>query len=112
MDLNLLSSTHPLQSLFLEKAEKLYLNGWRKFADLIQKQGAAIGRFNHSFPLNVRTGKSALFMAKELTLQKGFGNGIAVNRDKGAILTGAPAMNCSCRHLFASAAFSQQEHWS
>jgi hypothetical protein len=58
----------------------------------------------------VRTGKSALFMTEELTFQKVLGNGVAVNRDKRAILARAATMNCRCRHLFAGAALSEQEH--
>ena len=51
-------------------------------------------------------------MAEELTLQKIFGNGVAVNRDKRAVLARAAAMNRRGCHFFASAAFSEQKHRS
>ena len=108
----LLSSAHPLQALFLKKPEKLHLNGAWKLANFIQKEGAATGCFQQPFALNVRTGKGAFFVAEQLTLQKVFGNGVAVNGDKRAVLMRAATMNCRCRHFFAGAAFSQQEHWS
>src|SRR6266516_5933648 len=58
------------------------------------------------------TGKGAFFVAEELALQKVFRNGVAVDRDKRAVLARAAAMNRRWRHFLASAAFSEQEHWS
>ena len=48
IDLNLLSSAHPLKTLLLKKAQKLHLNRRGKLADLIQKEGAAAGCFHQS----------------------------------------------------------------
>jgi hypothetical protein len=43
--LNFLSAAHPLQALFLEKAEKLSPEWREEVADLIQKERAATGCF-------------------------------------------------------------------
>ena len=53
--------------------------------------------------------KDAFFVTEELTLQKVFGNGVAVDRHKRAVLARAATMNCRCRHFFAGATLSEQE---
>src|SRR6266700_2467674 len=97
VDLNFLPAAHPLKTLFLKKPKKLHLNGWRKFANLIQKQSAATGCFHHPFALNVSTGKGAFFVAEQLAFQKVFGNGVAIDRNKRPLLARTAAMNSRCR---------------
>src|SRR6266850_4595763 len=112
IDLDLLSTAHSLQALFLKEAKQLYLNSRGKLANLIKKEGAAIGCFQQSFALNMSAGEGAFFVTEKLTLQKIFRNSIAVDGDKRAVLTRAAAMNGGRCHFFAGTAFSEQEHWS
>ena len=108
--MDFLPSTHSLEALFLKKPEQLHLNGWRKLANLIQKQRAATGCFQQTFTLDVRPGERAFFVTEQFAFQQILRNGVAVNGDKRAILAPAAAVNCGCRHLFTSAALAQQEH--
>jgi hypothetical protein len=60
----------------------------------------------------VRTSEGAFFVTEKFALQKVFGNGVAVDRDKRAILALAAMMNRRGCHFFSRAAFSEQEHRS
>src|SRR5207244_9452594 len=96
----------------LKEPKELHLNRRWKLANLIQEQGATAGCFQESRSLNVSTGKGAFFVTEQLTLQKAFGNGVTVDRDKRAVLSRTAMMDGRCCHFLASAALSQQEHWS
>ncbi len=55
----------------------------RHGADLIQKQGAVVGRLKLADLVPHRSGKSPAHMTEQLALQQGFRDGAAIDRHKG-----------------------------
>ena len=76
-----LHRTHPADFAFLQYAQKSCLSFQRKFADFVEKQGAAISCFNETGTPGAGTGERAFFMAEQLGLDQGFGDCCAVDRN-------------------------------
>jgi len=90
---------------FLKNPEKFLLHRQWQLTDLIEKQGAAIGLLDKTFPWCIGAGKGALFMPEENALQQG-------NRQRGTIyryhrlfFSGAVLVNCPGEKLLACPCF-------
>jgi hypothetical protein len=70
IDGNRFVTAQPLNSSFLQRAQKLRLHVGAHIANLIQEQRAAIGLFEFSLAARCRPRKSALFVAKKLRLNQ------------------------------------------
>ena len=100
---------HALKFGFLQSAEKLDLHGAGDLTDFIEKEGTTIGQLKSPRLGAHRAGEGALFVAEELTLHELFGDGCAVNLDKGTVFSGAVFVNSGCDQLFARAGLSGDE---
>src|SRR5690606_13754618 len=76
----------------LQRAQDLGLCGKAKLADLVEKQSPSVGKAELAgiAPKGAREG--ALFVAEQLALDQGFGNGGAIDRDERAVGSRAVAM--------------------
>ncbi|SVJ77443.1 Uncharacterized protein conserved in bacteria [Klebsiella pneumoniae] len=76
------ATADPLDLLFLEKAQQVGLQLQRQVADLVEEQGAAVGRLDPPDLALVRAGEGALLVAEQLGLDQVLGNRPAVDRDE------------------------------
>ena len=97
VDPHCLVFTNPLQFPALEKTPQLGLKCQWHLANLIQKQRAAIRRFNTSCPALYGASERAARVAEKLGLRRCLRNGGAVQRDEGSVSPLAQAME-SARH--------------
>ncbi len=77
--------TDALELALLENAEKLHLKLGLKGADLVEKNGAAVGCFEAALLVADRAGKRAFDMPEEFTFQESAGEGAAVDADEAAL---------------------------
>ena len=66
IDVNGLVAADPFKGFLFQDAEQFGLNFHADFADLIEKDGAAVGLLEAADPLFVRTGERAFFVAEQL----------------------------------------------
>ncbi len=97
VDAHRLVLAYPLQFPALEKTQQLGLKRQWHLANLIQKQRAAVRRFNSSCPALYGASERAARMAEKLGLQQCLRDGGAVQRNEGPVSTRAQAME-STRH--------------
>jgi hypothetical protein len=62
----------------VDHAQEFRLQGRRQFADLIQKNRAAVRLLEAPDPLLVRPGEGALLVAEELAFEQVLGNRLAI----------------------------------
>ncbi len=101
--LDALRAADALETPLLEYAQQLGLHGQRHVADLVEENGAAVGHLEAAAALADGAGEGALLVAEQLALQKGFGQGGAVDGHEraGTILRrlvdgAAPSAPCRC----------------
>src|SRR5262249_18614187 len=82
VDLLFLRAADGTDSAFLQDAEELGLQAQRHLADLVEKQGPAVGELEEAFLIVLGAGERALLVAEELALEEGLGEGGAVLRDE------------------------------
>src|SRR4029079_3381460 len=93
----------------LQDTQKLGLQTRREFADLVQEQRPALRHFHFAFLLRSGASECALFVAEQFALQKGFGDGGAVDGHEGLLRAGAVAMQGASHQLFSRPAFALDE---
>ena len=86
------------------------MHGQRQFADLIQKQRAAVCEFEFPRLTRVSARKSSALMAEQFVFHQCFRYGSAIQRYKRPGRTRAEAMNGARKQFFPSTARSQQQH--
>ena len=74
-----------LERVPFEHAQQFGLRAERHLADLVEKDGAVVGRLELADLLLGRAGERAFFVAEQLALQQGLGDGGAVEADEGAV---------------------------
>src|ERR1019366_4129287 len=79
-------------------------------ADLVEQQGSALGQLEASSAALDRTGECALFVAEDLALDQGFGNGRAVDGHKGFRFARAESVNGACQKFLAGPALSGDQN--
>src|SRR5690348_1289317 len=96
--------------LFLQHPQKFGLHLERQFADLIEKDCAAMPALKKSFLGLYCSCKSAFFVAEQFTLNQGWYQGPTIYCYKGAVCISSPIMNRPGDQLFSCATFSVDEH--
>ena len=107
----LLAAAHRAHRLFLYCPQQFDLHRQRQIGDLIQEQGATIGRLEQSQLVAVGTGEAALEMAEKFAFHQFVGNGAAVHRDKWLLRPRAVAVDHPGDDLLADAGFTVDMHW-
>ena len=95
---------------FLQHAEEFGLYGGGHVADLIQKQGSAVGPFQQPFLAASRIGEGTRFIAKQFALQQGLGQGGAVQFQQRHIGARAGVVDGAGEDAFASTALAQDQN--
>src|SRR6266568_2230788 len=102
-------SADPPDLLLLQYAKQLDLEGEGHFADLVQKQGAAVGLFEQPDLVRRGIGECALDMAEQLRLQKVLRDRPAVDRHKRGVLAPAVVMKRPGDQLLAGPRLTQDQ---
>jgi hypothetical protein len=98
-----------LEGTFLKDAQELGLKVGREFTDFVEENGAAFGHFETTGLAGDGTGEGAAFVAEQLGLKKVFGQGGAVDDDKGLVFALAVLVNGLGDELLASAGLAADE---
>ena len=99
----------PFEFPILKDPEEFHLHQKGKFADLIEEEGPLICDFEEPLLGCNRVRKGPFHMAEQFALDQRFGNGSAVECDKGAVLSGAAVMDGLGNQLFSRSAFSRNQ---
>ena len=108
LDLALPAQSH--QRALLQRAQQLGLHGQRQLANLVQKDGAAVGLLKPARTGCAGAGECAFFIAKQLRLEQRIRNGRAVDLDEGPVAPPAGQVHGACEQLLARARLAQQQH--
>ena len=93
----------------LEDTQKLDLHGERQLANLVKKDGAAIGLFEIALAVFLCASKRTLNMAKEFTLNGSLRNCAAVDGDQLFVFTAAVVMYHSGKDLLTDTTLTSDE---
>ena len=104
-----LAAADSLHCAGLDKAQQLALQIQVHLADLVEKQGTAIGQTGCPFAIPLGASKRALHMTEDLALHQIMGNGGAVEGNKGLFAAGTALVNRLGTHLFAGAALASDK---
>src|SRR5690554_2593640 len=97
---------------FLKRAEKLRLKANRRFRDLVEEEGPAVGFLEEALPRLDGAGKCALGVTKELALEERLRERRAIHRDEGFIAPIGVGVNCPRDEFFTCAALTRDERRS
>lgn len=103
-------AAHPLDFLFLQHPQNLYLQAQIHLAYFVQKNRAAVAHFKPAGPGTNGVGKGPLLMAEKLAFQQILGNGPAVDGHKGLFRPLAVGVQGADQQLLASSGFSGYKH--
>src|SRR5271156_318953 len=110
IEVNRALAADALEVLLLQEAQKLGLEGRRQIGNLVEENGAAVGRFEPARLVLHRPGESAAHVAEELALEQLFRQRSAIDDDERLVLTPAPSMDLARDHVLAGAAFSREQN--
>ncbi len=100
----------PLDLALLQEAQQACLAFDRHIADLVEKQRAAVRRFDPARAPLVRAGERAAFIAEQFRLQQVMRNRAAVDRDERPLAAAGALVNRERRQLLAGARLARDEH--
>src|SRR6516165_4060418 len=104
------AAAHGLEFLFLEHAQEFHLGLQGQFTDFIQKNRAAIGKFEAANAPLEGPCEGALDVAKELALHEAGGDSTAVHFDQRPSLASASIMNRPRDEFLAGARLTQDQY--
>ena len=102
VDLDRRMPAHPIELAVGQHPQQAGLHLRRHIADLVQKQGAAIGLLEAAASLCRRAGEGATLMAEQFGFQQVLGDGGGIQRNKGPGRARAVAMQSACDQLLAA----------
>ncbi len=101
---------HALELALLQDAEQLRLQLQRRFADLVQKDGAVVGELEAADPLGDRTGERPLLVPEQLALEQACRHRGAVALDERVRASGTQMVHRARNELFARARLAADQH--
>ena len=105
------AAAHPADLLLLQDPQQLHLGLPGDLADLVQKQGAAVGQFEHALPAAPGgAGEGPGLIAEQLALQQAVADGGAVDGHERAVPAVAGVVDGLGEQLLAGAGLSQDQH--
>src|SRR5262249_47931184 len=110
VDRNVAIRAHALDLASLEHAQELGLQLGAELTDLVEEDGAAVGRLERTLPLGDGTGERAPFVSEQLALEEVGGDRAAVDDDEGRTASAALPMDRLGGRLFAGTGLAFQEH--
>src|SRR5262245_27431804 len=105
-----LAATDALERLLLQYPQDLRLGRQRHVADLVKKQGAAVGLLEPADAAALRPGEGALLVAEQLALQQRLRDGGAVQGQKRRLGPRAVLVDGPGHQLLARAALAGDQH--
>ena len=96
--------------LVLEHAQQLGLQQRREFADFVEEERAAVGRFEQALLHLLGVGEGAFFVAEEFGFHQRLGNGRAVDGDEGFFLARTFVVDGLGDEILAGAAFALDQN--
>ena len=102
--------TDPPNLATFERPEQTGLKRLGKFADLVEKERAAVGHLEQAGPMLVGSGESSLPVAEELALHKVFRQRTAVHRHQRPIGSRAGLVDGAGHEFLAGARLATDEH--
>jgi hypothetical protein len=100
----------PLDPAILQHAQQLDLHVVRHVADLVEKQGAAVGFLEAPRALDMGAGEAAFFMAEQFGFDEVAGNGAAIDGDAGGPGARAGGVDGARDHFLAAAGRAGDDH--
>ena len=104
------AAPQPFDAAVLEQPQNLGLEAERHIADFVQKDGAAVGLLDFADPPVGGAGEGAFLIAEKFTLQKGIGNGDAVDYQKRFVVPQTVLVDCAGGQFLAGAGFTPDQH--
>src|SRR5262249_49141423 len=101
--------TEPSNFSRLEDAQELDLDGRRKLADLVEKNGPALGGLQKPRLGRLRAREGAALVPEELALEQRLAEGSAVQGEKGSRCARRKPMDLFGRHALAHTRFAQED---
>src|SRR5208337_1393007 len=98
-----------LEVLILQKAQKLGLEGGRQVGNLVEKNGAAVGRLETARLVLDRAGERAADVAEKFAFEKFLRERSAIDDNERLALARAPSMNLPRDDVFAGTAFAGEQ---
>ena len=105
-----LGTAHRPDLPVLEHAQQLDLDVQRHVADLVEEQGAVVGRLEQAGIALDRAGERALDVAEQLGFEQRLRDGGAVDRDERPVAVGAGPVDGDGQQFLAGAALAADEH--
>jgi hypothetical protein len=99
-----------LEGLFLEDPQQTHLQGRAHLADLVQKQGAAVGQGETPRFVPGRSGEGPGLVPEQLRFQQGVGQGSTVDRNKRPFATGTQFVEGAGDEFLAGAGFAGDQY--
>jgi hypothetical protein len=93
----------------LQNTQKFNLQQQRCTVDLIEKDGACVGRFEAACPIVYGARKRASHVAEEFAFQEAFAQGTAIYFDEGTTLPIRKAMHSVGNQFFPCSRFAQYQ---
>ncbi len=109
VDLHGTRAANPLQFALLQHTQQLGLEGRRDFADLVEEDGAAVGRFETSAPRRHGSGEGALFVAEQFRFEQVFRQRSAVEAHVRAVGARRMVVDGVGDEFLAGAGFATQQ---
>ena len=110
IDANGAIAAETFEFLFLKHAKQFGLEFQRKIADFVEKECAAVCKFEAADFLRQRSRKGATLVAEELGFEQACGNGGAVDFDERSFAAGTEIVNGARDDFFAGAGFAQDQN--
>ncbi len=110
VDLAVVVLADPADLALLDGAQQPYLQSRGGLADLVQEEGAPVCGFEQARPVAGRVGESAFFVAEEFAFEEMFGQGPAVDGDKGFVPARPLLVDVAGQDLLAGASLAAQKH--
>ena len=92
---------HPQQGCLHPRAD---------IADFVEEDGPAVDNFKFAYFAGSGTGEGAFFVAKEISLENGVVNGVAVDLEKGFVVSGTGCLEQVGDQFFAGPRFAADEY--
>src|SRR6266404_6111319 len=110
VEIDELRSADSLDLSVLQETQEFDLKWRRKFSDFIEEQSARIRKLKFPQLLSMRSGGGAFFITEQFVFKKVFGNGAAIDDDKGIVLSFTLQMNRAGDDFLAGSAFSADQN--
>src|SRR6185437_15184020 len=105
-----LRRTERLVFFRLQEPQQLHLHRGRNFADLVEKQRAAVRFFRETRRVALRIGERALLVTEQFALEQRVRERAAVHGDEALVTTSTELVNAPREQLLAGARLAGDEH--